>query len=168
MIDRALISVFDKTAGSIQEQADKLSAMDTIAVSEGEDLDRQLAAHDGLGQQRVIDPHIGHEIGGFRPYAPEAPVSRWTGRSLPAEEVFPQATCDTAKAAASRLTGKEARERAERFLASCELITEATSFGGVHSTAERRARWAGGSRHCTPCARCLISGSPTSGCSKRW
>jgi len=38
------VSVFDKMAGSIQEQADKLSAMDTIAVSEGEDLDRQLAA----------------------------------------------------------------------------------------------------------------------------
>lgn len=38
------VSVFEKTAGSIQEQADKLSAMDTIAVSEGEDLDRQLAA----------------------------------------------------------------------------------------------------------------------------
>jgi phage shock protein A len=37
-------SVFDKTAASIQEQADKLSAMDTIAVSEGEDLDRQLSA----------------------------------------------------------------------------------------------------------------------------
>jgi phage shock protein A len=38
------VSVFDKVAGSIQEQSDKLSAMDTIAVSEGEDLDRQLAA----------------------------------------------------------------------------------------------------------------------------
>jgi phage shock protein A len=38
------VSVFDKVAGSIQEQADKLSAMDTIAVSEGEELDRQLAA----------------------------------------------------------------------------------------------------------------------------
>ena len=38
------VSVFDKTAGSIQEQADKISAMDTIAVSEGEDLDRQLGA----------------------------------------------------------------------------------------------------------------------------
>jgi phage shock protein A len=38
------VNVFDKVAGSIQEQADKLSAMDTIAVSEGEDLDRQLAA----------------------------------------------------------------------------------------------------------------------------
>ena len=43
-IDGAM-NVFDKTAGSIQEQADKLSAMDTIAVSEGEDLDRQLGRH---------------------------------------------------------------------------------------------------------------------------
>jgi cystathionine gamma-lyase len=30
---------------------------------------------------------------------------------------------------------------AQRFLAACELVAEATSFGGVHSTAERRARW---------------------------
>ena len=40
----AAVNVFDKTAGTIQEQADKLSAMDTLAVSEGEDLDRQLSA----------------------------------------------------------------------------------------------------------------------------
>jgi cystathionine gamma-lyase len=33
------------------------------------------------------------------------------------------------------------RGRAERFLESCELVIEATSFGGVHTTAERRARW---------------------------
>jgi cystathionine gamma-lyase len=32
-------------------------------------------------------------------------------------------------------------ERAQRFLAGLELVAEATSFGGVHSTAERRARW---------------------------
>jgi cystathionine gamma-lyase len=32
-------------------------------------------------------------------------------------------------------------ERAQAFLAACELVVEATSFGGVHSTAERRARW---------------------------
>jgi len=50
-IDGAL-SVFDKTAGSIQEQADKLSAMDTIAVSEGDDLDRQLAA---ISQKTEVD-----------------------------------------------------------------------------------------------------------------
>lgn len=32
-------------------------------------------------------------------------------------------------------------ERAQAFLAACELVAEATSFGGVHSSAERRARW---------------------------
>ena len=30
---------------------------------------------------------------------------------------------------------------AQTFLAGCELVAEATSFGGVHATAERRARW---------------------------
>jgi cystathionine gamma-lyase len=28
-------------------------------------------------------------------------------------------------------------------LAGCSLVAEATSFGGVHSTAERRGRWSG-------------------------
>jgi cystathionine gamma-lyase len=37
----------------------------------------------------------------------------------------------------------ETRGRAERFLAALELVREATSFGGVHSMAERRARWGG-------------------------
>ncbi len=32
-------------------------------------------------------------------------------------------------------------EAARAFLAACSLVTEATSFGGVHSSAERRARW---------------------------
>jgi phage shock protein A len=50
-IDGAL-SVFDKTASTIQEQADKLSAMDTIAVSEGEELDRQLSA---ISQKTEVD-----------------------------------------------------------------------------------------------------------------
>jgi cystathionine gamma-lyase len=35
------------------------------------------------------------------------------------------------------------RARAEAFLSSLALVREATSFGGVHSTAERRARWGG-------------------------
>ena len=30
---------------------------------------------------------------------------------------------------------------AQAFLDACALVAEATSFGGVHSTAERRARW---------------------------
>jgi len=33
--------------------------------------------------------------------------------------------------------------RAEEFLRSLALVREATSFGGVHCTAERRARWGG-------------------------
>lgn len=35
------------------------------------------------------------------------------------------------------------RKSAECFLSSCQLIFEATSFGGIHTTAERRARWGG-------------------------
>ena len=31
--------------------------------------------------------------------------------------------------------------RAQAFLSACELVAEATSFGGLHSNAERRARW---------------------------
>lgn len=35
----------------------------------------------------------------------------------------------------------ESAEAADRFLATCDLVADATSFGGVHSTAERRGRW---------------------------
>jgi cystathionine gamma-lyase len=37
----------------------------------------------------------------------------------------------------------ESRERAERFLGAARLVTDSTSFGSVHTVAERRARWAG-------------------------
>ncbi len=37
----------------------------------------------------------------------------------------------------------ERADRAQAFLAASSLIAEATSFGGVHSSAERRARWGG-------------------------
>ena len=35
------------------------------------------------------------------------------------------------------------RARAEAFLGALTVVREATSFGGIHSTAERRARWGG-------------------------
>jgi cystathionine gamma-lyase len=35
------------------------------------------------------------------------------------------------------------RAAAEKFLANSNLLTEATSFGGITTTAERRARWGG-------------------------
>lgn len=37
----------------------------------------------------------------------------------------------------------ETEEAASSFLGRCALVAEATSFGGVHATAERRARWGG-------------------------
>jgi cystathionine gamma-lyase len=35
------------------------------------------------------------------------------------------------------------KDNADRFLRGLEIVREATSFGGIHSTAERRARWGG-------------------------
>ena len=32
---------------------------------------------------------------------------------------------------------------AQKFLGACRLVLQATSFGGLHTTAERRARWGG-------------------------
>ena len=51
----------------------------------------------------------------------------------------PRARC----AASAALVGFSlpSAERAQAFLGALELVAEATSFGGVHSTAERRARW---------------------------
>jgi cystathionine gamma-lyase len=37
----------------------------------------------------------------------------------------------------------EGKTQAERFLEACNMILQATSFGGVHTTVERRARWGG-------------------------
>lgn len=38
----------------------------------------------------------------------------------------------------------ESAERAQAFLSACDLVIEATSFGGIHSSAERRGRWGHG------------------------
>ena len=64
---------------------------------------------------------------------------------------YPGLPTDPAYAVASRqmvggfgaVVGFDLRteERAQAFLAHLRLVAEATSFGGVHSTAERRARW---------------------------
>ncbi|GAC1388919.1 MAG: cystathionine gamma-lyase [Ktedonobacteraceae bacterium] len=37
----------------------------------------------------------------------------------------------------------QGQAHAEHFLRTCRLVLQATSFGGVHTTAERRARWGG-------------------------
>ncbi len=44
------VNAFEKAAGSIRDKSENLSALDSLAVSEGEDLDRQLAALSKRGE----------------------------------------------------------------------------------------------------------------------
>lgn len=75
------VSVFDKVAGSIQEQSDKLSAMDTIAVSEGEDLDRQLSA---ISKKSEVDDALEALKGRM---ADRAPVPSSSGSAKEKEKI---------------------------------------------------------------------------------
>ncbi len=65
---------------------------------------------------------------------------------------YPGLSQDPAHAIASRQMKRygpvvsfvlEGQAQAEQFLGACRLILQATSFGGIHTTAERRARWGG-------------------------
>ncbi len=65
---------------------------------------------------------------------------------------YPGLPSDPAHEIASRQMGRfgsivcftlASTERAEAFLGACRLLADATSFGGVQTTAERRARWGG-------------------------
>ncbi|MEW2610420.1 AraC family transcriptional regulator [Streptomyces sp. NPDC047880] len=56
--------------------------------------------------------------GGFRPYAPEDPVSRWTGRALPAREVFPRITGDTVRSVVTAAGDRDRVAALDAFLLS--------------------------------------------------
>ncbi|TLS42056.1 AraC family transcriptional regulator [Streptomyces montanus] len=56
--------------------------------------------------------------GGFRPFVPEAPVSRWTGRVLPVQDVFAQATGDTARTVVSHTDDHDRIAALDAFLLS--------------------------------------------------
>jgi cystathionine gamma-lyase len=79
-------------------------------------------------------------------------ASLLAGRPEVARVRYPGLPADPAHSLASRQMRRfgsvvsftlESRQRAERFLDASELVTEMTSFGSVHTTAERRARWGG-------------------------
>ncbi len=72
---------------------------------------------------------------------PEVRRLRYPGLpSDPAHEVASRQMSKYGPIVSFELNGREA---AERFLDACELVLQATSFGSVHTTAERRARWGG-------------------------
>ncbi|WAZ23308.1 helix-turn-helix domain-containing protein [Streptomyces cinnabarinus] len=54
--------------------------------------------------------------GGFRPYAPGDPVSRWTDRALPAEEVFPRATGEAARTIVTPVDDRDRVAALDAFL----------------------------------------------------
>ena len=68
----------------------------------------------------------------------------WCGRVYPTTRVIRLQTrkCRPLRPS-SASTSQPVRAPAESFLRSLALVREATTFGGVHSTAERRARWGG-------------------------
>ncbi|MFF4274109.1 DUF6597 domain-containing transcriptional factor [Streptomyces sp. NPDC001536] len=62
--------------------------------------------------------------GAFRPYAPQEPVSHWTGRVLAAQDVFPRITQDTAR---SVITPPDDRARVavlDAFLLSLDPVPD--------------------------------------------
>jgi cystathionine gamma-lyase len=81
------------------------------------------------------------ELAGLLAGRPDVQAVRYPG--LPGDPAHELAVRQMTRFGSIVVFDLGSRERAERFLAGCELVAEATSFGGVHSTAERRARWSG-------------------------
>ncbi|ROQ67560.1 cystathionine gamma-lyase [Streptomyces sp. 840.1] len=72
---------------------------------------------------------------------PEVTGLRYPG--LPADPSYPKAVRQMRRFGSVVSFVLADRETAERFLSALRLAEDATSFGGVRSTAERRARWGG-------------------------
>ena len=109
-----------------------------------------------LGHVATRDEALGKQIRDWRSQtgAVPGPLETWLAhRSLATLDVRLERQRRNAQAVAELLAsrGVEARcrgmvvsftlDNAQRFLESCRLVIEATSFGGIHSSAERRARW---------------------------
>jgi cystathionine gamma-lyase len=101
-------------------------------------------AHRSLGTLDVrLERMTGNALAVARFLAGRAEVRRVRYPGLPDDPAHPVAarqmsrfgpvvSCELASAGA-----------AEAFLARCRVVLQATSFGGLHTTAERRARWGG-------------------------
>ncbi|WP_329590813.1 cystathionine gamma-lyase [Streptomyces sp. NBC_01362] len=72
---------------------------------------------------------------------PEVTGLRYPG--LPSDPSYPKAVRQMRRFGSVVSFVLPDRKRAERFLTELRLVDDATSFGGVRSTAERRARWGG-------------------------
>jgi cystathionine gamma-lyase len=64
---------------------------------------------------------------------------RWPG--LPGDPAYPVASVQMRRIPGVLSFDLGSADRVARFLAASELVFAATSFGGVHTTADRRAQW---------------------------
>jgi cystathionine gamma-lyase len=109
-----------------------------------------------MGHVATRDEELGGQIRSWRTTTGSlpGPFEAWLAhRSLATLDVRLERQLRNAQAIADLLgaRGVEARsagmivaftlDHAQRFLEECELVLEATSFGGIHTSAERRARW---------------------------
>jgi cystathionine gamma-lyase len=112
-----------------------------------------------MGHVATRDEELGRQIRSWRTTTGSlpGPFEAWLAhRSLATLDVRLERQLHNGQAIAHLLNnrGIEARsagmvvaftlDNAQRFLEECELVIEATSFGGIHTSAERRARWGQG------------------------
>jgi cystathionine gamma-lyase len=81
------------------------------------------------------------EIARFLSERPEVALVRYPG--LPSDPAFPTASRQMRRFGPVVSFVLDGKEKADDFLERCSLVLSTTSFGGVHTTAERRARWGG-------------------------
>ena len=72
---------------------------------------------------------------------PDVTGLRYPG--LPADPAYPVASRQMRRFGGVLSFTLPSAEAVERFVAASELVVAATSFGGVHSTVDRRAQWGG-------------------------
>ena len=70
---------------------------------------------------------------------PDVTGVRWPG--LPTDPSYPIATAQMRRIPGIVSFDLGSAERVARFLTASALVFAATSFGGVHTTADRRAQW---------------------------
>jgi cystathionine gamma-lyase len=101
-------------------------------------------AHRSLATLDVrLDRQCANALGLARMLASRDDVAGVRYPGLPGDRAHARASTQMTRFGSVLTFTLESAERAERFLAQSRLVTEATSFGGVHSSAERRARWGG-------------------------
>ena len=81
------------------------------------------------------------KVASFLKKRPEVRLVRYPG--LPDDPAFQVASRQMKHFGPVLSFVMEDQQAADRFLGSCALVMTATSFGSIHTTAERRARWGG-------------------------